>query len=777
MKIKGYLIMLILACLLISIAGVSASDLNDTLTVSIDEPADDGLSVSEENLQLENKTKTFEDLVAEIENATPGDIISIDKDYHCENITRGIVIATDNITIYGAGSVFYGSENVSGFDFITVSASNVVLKDIIFTSFTCNETYNVIEWVGGNGTITSCSFYNCSSNDEGIVEWVGSNGLIEECEFADNIVGKDAGAVFARGDYFTLASSRFANNSANRGGAIFANGKNYKIKSCLFENNVADEGGAVYGSGIDGVVDDCNFNNNRAYSYGGAINWQSNYGNITNSIFENNRAVEGGAIRVSCLETHIINNRFTNNSAVLGGAIYTAPNKNVVINSSKFYENKATTIGGAVCCEGQGIISDSEFEANVADNIAGAVFAGEESSITDSIFKNNHADNIAGAVGFLKDGNIAGSTFEANSAENEGAVIFLENGKITNSSFEKNTAQLAGAILASANLTVNDTKFKDNIGELYSTNNIVSVSGEVILNNVESDTPASLRLAEVEFVGVANNTYGNNVLIMFDVKVDDNLFANPDGIVLLTINGQNYAANASNGTVVFTVPNLNAGMHYYSVMYVSPGFVAYETNGNFTVNPLKATLTAKTSSFVINYAKKYSVTLKDENGKPVSGEKITFVLNGKTIGSAKTNSNGIATIKIPAKALKTAKAGNKKLVISVISSNVNVAKKTVTVKINKEKTKIVAKKKTFKRSKKVKKYKIKLKNSKGKPVKKAKLTLKIKGKKFKAKTNAKGIAVFKIKKLTKKGNFKAKIIFKGNAYYKKVSKKVKIKIK
>ena len=649
-----------MSCLLISIAGVSASDLNDTVT--IDEPADEGLAVSTQDLKLEDDNKTFEDLVAEIENAKPGDVISIDKDYHCENITGGIVIATDNITIYGAGSVFYGSENTTGFDFITVSASNVVLKDIIFTSFTCNETYNVIEWVGGNGTITSCSFYNCSSNDEGIVEWVGSNGLIEESEFADNIVGKDAGAIFARGDYFTLTNSRFANNSANRGGAIFANGKNYKIKSCLFENNVADEGGAVYGSGIDGVVDDCNFNNNRAYSYGGAINWQSNYGNITNSIFENNRAVEGGAIRVSCLETHIINNTFTNNSAMLGGAIYTAPNKNVLINSSKFYNNGAS-IGGAVCCEDVGVISNSEFEGNVAEN-AGALFADGECNVTDSIFKNNHADNIAGAIAFIKDGNIVGSTFEGNSAKNAGAVLFLENGKIADSSFEKNTAQLAGAILSSTNLTVNGTKFKGNIGELYSTNNIVSESGEVILNNVESDTPASLRLAVVEFVGVVNNIYGNNVLIMFDVKVDGNLFGNPDGIVLLTINGQNYVANASNGTVVFTVPNLNGGVQHYSVMYVSPGFAAYETDGNFTVNPLKATLTAKTASFLINYAKKYEVTLKDENGKPVSGEEITFVLNGKTIGSAKTNSKGIATINIPVKALKTAKAGNKKLVIN-----------------------------------------------------------------------------------------------------------------
>ncbi len=111
---------------------------------------------------------------------------------------------------------------------------------------------------------------------------------------------------------------------------------------------------------------------------------------------------------------------------------------------------------------------------------------------------------------------------------------------------------------------------------------------------------------------------------MFDVKVDGNLFGNPDGIVLLTVNDQKYTSNASNGTVVFTVPNLKGGVQYYSVMYMSPRFVAYEMEGNFTVNPVKATLTVKKASFVINYAKKYEVTLKDENGKPVSGEQVTL---------------------------------------------------------------------------------------------------------------------------------------------------------
>ena len=126
--------------------------------------------------------------------------------------------------------------------------------------------------------------------------------------------------------------------------------------------------------------------------------------------------------------------------------------------------------------------------------------------------------------------------------------------------------------------------------------------------------------------------------------------------------------------------------------------------------------------------------------------------------------------------LKAVKAGNKKLVIRINDLNYN-AEKTVKITINKEKTKIVAKKKTFKKAKKVKKYSITLKNSKGKAIKKVQVTLKVKGKTYKAKTNSKGKATFKIKKLTKKGKFKATIKFKGNSVFKGASKKVIIAVK
>jgi hypothetical protein len=195
------------------------------------------------------------------------------------------------------------------------------------------------------------------------------------------------------------------------------------------------------------------------------------------------------------------------------------------------------------------------------------------------------------------------------------------------------------------------------------------------------------------------------------------------------------------------------------------------------INKQNIEITAKDGSYIINYGGKYSVTLKDSEGKAVVGEKITFTFNGKAIGSVATNANGVATISLTASALKTAKAGKKNMVITLTSNNYNATAKTVKITINKEKTKITAKNKKFKKSQKTKKYTITLKNSKGKAVKKMKVTLKVKGKTYTVKTNSKGKATFKIKKLTKKGKHTATIKFKGNANYLKSSKKVKITVK
>ena len=163
--------------------------------------------------------------------------------------------------------------------------------------------------------------------------------------------------------------------------------------------------------------------------------------------------------------------------------------------------------------------------------------------------------------------------------------------------------------------------------------------------------------------------------------------------------------------------------------------------------------------------------MKDANGNVLANKKVTFTVNGKTY-TATTNAKGVATVKLALTAAKTYTVTIKFAGDNVYAASTVSAK----VKLNKEKTKVTAPKKTFKRSKKVKKVVITLKNSKGKAVAKKKITLTVNKKKYTAKTNKKGKATIKVK-LTKKGTFKYKVKFAGDTQYKAAKKNGKIKIK
>lgn len=72
-------------------------------------------------------------------------------------------------------------------------------------------------------------------------------------------------------------------------------------------------------------------------------------------------------------------------------------------------------------------------------------------------------------------------------------------------------------------------------------------------------------------------------------------------------------------------------------------------------------------------------------------------MNGKKIGSSTTNANGVATIKLTAKILKAVKSGKKNLVIKFSDNNYNPVSISAKITVNKEKTKIIAKNKKFKK--------------------------------------------------------------------------------
>ena len=473
--------------------------------------------------------------------------------------------------------------------------------------------------------------------------------------------------------------------------------------------------------------------------------------------YTNENGYGGAILGEDGTSAQAINCTFNFNNAGWGGAIYRADAINCTFNN-----NTAAMQGGGL---NDGRATNCVFNGNRAVNDFGAI-----RGIADSCIFKTPSDNY-NEYGITK---ILAPKLTA-----ENATIGFNTSEVYKFKFTSNSG-----MPINANVSVS-IYYKEN-NTLYCNFSCLSSEGWTV--NYPRGTYVAVFNTEYEKFKPVNATItvvrANSTLIINDITFDYGSsgsttveFTNAINVTAEVVD-HNEAVVTVNGTLI-TVSNLTAGTYTLKVTTVTTDDYNNVTQtANITVNKLNAEITADNAAYIINYGGTYTVILKDANGTAFAGQNVTFSLNGKDIGSGVTNAQGAASIKLTAAMLKTAKAGTRNLVITFAGDSIyNAASKTVKITINKEKAKIKAKKKTFKKSKKVKKYKITLKDSKGKAIKKAKVTIKIKKKTYKAKTNSKGKATFKIKKLTKKGTYKGKITYKGNDCYNKATKKVKIKIK
>jgi len=221
-----------------------------------------------------------------------------------------------------------------------------------------------------------------------------SSTVIKNCRFYNNYSGKKGGAIYSDNSLVKLEISRFeknrvlgslpnseggaiffesmvagtyirqcyfkSNSTAAYGGALaFANNTNATlIDSCLFEQNntfIIDEKGSAGGAimvrnGSKIIVRHSTFNGNYSYQ-GGAIVCKDSPGAsvISQSVFINNSAnIGGGAVSiVSGNGLNIANCLFYKNSSPTGGALNASGGTQVSF--STFYNNHATSTGGAIC--------------------------------------------------------------------------------------------------------------------------------------------------------------------------------------------------------------------------------------------------------------------------------------------------------------------------------------------------------------------------------------------------------------------------------------------
>ena len=801
-------------------------NIDDEVSVMEDPDGGDSNTIAEEQLSDANEIGTFTDLKNEIDSA--GNYYELTRDYAYNSDTdynhRWGISLKMNLMLDGKGHTLNGNNASVIFSFFSdeegLDLYKVTIKNINFINANGIERGRggALDIERGPLYIVNCTFKDCCSGSGGAIFDYGSSTIenctfinnhgsqgaaiygspnINNCTFINNSASSNGGALrLCRHCY--LNNSAFYNNTSNgSGGAIF--GSAFKFENSIFEGNIASgNGGAMYltDNYFTLEVNNCTFKNNAANidenqrnSFGGgAIYMNENKGLVTDSKFINNTGIKGGALYIWNYCT-VKNTTFENNNATdCGGAYYGSGE----ISGSSFTNNTASLNGGALF--GRVMLSDSTLTNNNASN-GGAVYL-TWGNVSNSKFFNNSASGNGGAA-FLNISDVYGCQFSFNNASNGGAV-YLANSTVNESQFYNNTA-VNGAALYAIEGAVFNSQFVDNAAEVsggaIDVVNALNITNVDFSGNTANDSPndydsenpqADIKITIDSVIEAVETSYvinygGEYSIILHDYKG----VPIADSIVSFVLNGVDLGnvTTDENGfaRITFTPEILKAAtagtrnlvMSYAGTDYINP---VTKTVG-ININKEALSVEAKTASYVINYGGYYSVTVKDSKGNPFSGRKITFVLNGKTVGTATTNVNGVAKIKLTASALKAAKYGTKNLVVKYGDSLYNSISKTVKVSIKKEKSKITAKKKTFKRALKVKKYTIALKNSKGKGIKKANVYLKVKGKTYKAKTNSKGKATFKIKNLKKRGKFTAKITYKTTAYYLKASKKVYLKVK
>ena len=696
MKSKKIILILITAIFLASIAGVCAADANDTLVASEDTSQielsdsnkiiEDNLQTSEENDELtltDNDvlgadSATYSDLDSEI--CASGNVTLTHKNYIYDDGATAITITEDNKVIDGNGAIIdMTGSTIRAFDVIGngVTIKNLTIKNVNFW-----EKGGAIKFAGDSGTVINCNFINNTAQNGGAI-YFDKTGNVENCNFNDNTASRYGGAVYflnagnvtncnfinnkatadiSCGGAISMSSGsvtncNFADNEAYQGSAVYFS-NNGEVRNCNLTGNTANYGGAI--SMFSGSVTNCNFTNNQATgtnSWGGAIIFLGT-GNVTNCNFADNSAYEGGAIFSSYWSTadtciFKTGSDTTFNIGILPPMLnvdnFTTfygsgekltfdlkTNSNIPVTNgnipiSVYFKDDNSWVGNYRCLSGEGwavSLPVGSYYANFTTEYAG--FQAISRTITITIPNVRYYINVTSITTNNKTVNI---TAKSNIPKNilwDGKLLFiLPNGKNITANYADNGTWWAVH------------RFDD-----YG---VYQVSASYIgLDNVTINN-ATITVSKVNTVLTADAvtaTYNINRYFVITLK-DANGNALSGAKLTVDLNGAREYVTDANGQVKVNVVKLVPKTYTAIITFNGDDIYAKSTkNVQVIVKKAKAKIVAKKKTFKkAKKVKKYTVTLKDNNGKAMKKVKLTLKVKGKTY-KAKTNAKGKAVFKI-----------------------------------------------------------------------------------------------------------------------------------
>ncbi len=736
-----------LVVFLLSIAGVSASEIDNTIAsenantieLSADNDIEDNLQTSEENGALAStdydeaiaQTDTevlgadsakYSDLANEIRQ--PGNIKLTHKNY---TYTGGetITIGEANKVIDGNGAVIdMAGSTIRAFN---ISASGVTIKNLTIKNANYKGNGGAI-YFNSTGTVTNCNFTGNTANYGAL--YFLNQGTVTNCNFTGNTANFDGGVIKMGSG--TVSNCNFVDNKANEdGGAVYFK-SNGEVTNCNFTGNTATRfGGAVYFLDT-GTVSNCNFTDNSATLRGGAIFSRKWSTTADTCIFKRN---SGDNVNTVIYPPTLNVNNFT---TVYGSGEKltfdlktnsSIPVTNGNISISVYFKDNNSWVGNYSCLSGEGWIPDLPVGSYIAVfNTEYAEF--QKINRTIRIIPNiKFYANVTSAETNNRTVNI---TAKSNIPQDilEGKLLFiLPNGTQIEATYGANGIWWAEHTFdAYGEYKVNAT--------YVGLDNVAINNGTITINKVNSTI--TLDDIVLDYGETKNVTVTTTGATGITAKIGESE-ANVDGFVI-------------------SIPLLDAGNYTLTVTTIPDDDHNPVTKEvNITVNKVNATLTV--NDVELDYGETKNVTVTAEGATGIVAK----------IDENEANVNGFV-ISIPA-----LEAGTYTLTVTAIAdNNHNNVTKNATIIVNKLKTELTgsAITTTYNINKDLV---ITLKDITGKALSGVKVTVDLNGAKTYT-TDKNGQVKVSTKGLAPKA-YTAKVTFNGDTNYDKSTKDIKVTVK